>query len=154
MCEQAARYCRAGVQRLLRKPPPALRGLDGLLRWVGARMVDKGLAERELLSSGAAAEQKKGTSVILDVSEWSPRPAPLGPAGGTPAATSLPARILHRLGAGVTLRVLHSRTCWGRVVRGPASAGSAGMGVHCRSLLLVILDPTGSYSYLYLSCKP
>ncbi|XP_026712765.1 N-terminal EF-hand calcium-binding protein 2 [Athene cunicularia] len=29
MCEQAARYCRAGVQRLLRKPPPALRGLDG-----------------------------------------------------------------------------------------------------------------------------
>ncbi|NXX50659.1 NECA2 protein, partial [Tricholaema leucomelas] len=72
MCEQAARYCRAGVQRLLRKPPPALRGLDGLLRWVGARMVDKGLAERELLSSGAAAEQKKGTSVILDVSEGSP----------------------------------------------------------------------------------
>ncbi|NXN13554.1 NECA2 protein, partial [Indicator maculatus] len=72
MCEQAARYCRAGVQRLLRKPPPALRGLDGLLRWVGARMGDKSLAERELLSSGAAAEQRKGTSVILDVSEWSP----------------------------------------------------------------------------------
>ncbi|NXF29230.1 NECA2 protein, partial [Nyctibius bracteatus] len=67
MCEQAARYCRAGVQRLLRKPPPALRGLDGLLRWAGARMGDKGLAERELLGPGAAAAQRKGTSVILDV---------------------------------------------------------------------------------------
>ncbi|NXS52828.1 NECA2 protein, partial [Brachypteracias leptosomus] len=74
MCEQAARYCRAGVQRLLRKPPPALRGLDGLLRWVGTRMGDKGLADRELLSPGAAAAvQRKGTSVILDVSERSPR---------------------------------------------------------------------------------
>ncbi|NXL30963.1 NECA2 protein, partial [Glaucidium brasilianum] len=69
MCEQAARYCRAGVQRLLRKPPPALRGLDGLLRWVGARMNDKGVAERELLAPGAAAAQRKGTSVILDVSD-------------------------------------------------------------------------------------
>ncbi|NXJ76619.1 NECA2 protein, partial [Trogon melanurus] len=67
MCEQAARYCRAGVQKLLRKPPPALRGLDGLLRWVGARMSDKGVAERELLGPGSAAEQRKGTSVILDV---------------------------------------------------------------------------------------
>ncbi|XP_010582925.1 PREDICTED: N-terminal EF-hand calcium-binding protein 2 [Haliaeetus leucocephalus] len=67
MCEQAARYCRAGVQRLLRKPPPALRGLDGLLRWVVARMSDKGVAERELLSPGAAAAQRKGTSVILDI---------------------------------------------------------------------------------------
>ncbi|NXK48063.1 NECA2 protein, partial [Chauna torquata] len=68
MCEQAARYCRAGVHRLLRKPPPALRGLDGLLRWVVARMSDKGVAERELLTPGAAA-QRKGTSVILDVSD-------------------------------------------------------------------------------------
>ncbi|NWW90964.1 NECA2 protein, partial [Rhynochetos jubatus] len=79
MCEQAARYCRAGVQRLLRKPPPALRGLDGLLRWVGARMSDKGLAERELLSPGAAAAQRKGTSVILDVS--GPRAAGQGDDG-------------------------------------------------------------------------
>ncbi|KAM9374180.1 N-terminal EF-hand calcium-binding protein 2 [Phaethornis superciliosus] len=67
MCEQAARYCRAGVQRLLlRKAPPALRGLDGLLRWVGSRMGDKGLADRDLLAPGAAA-QRKGTSVILDI---------------------------------------------------------------------------------------
>ncbi|XP_004944200.1 N-terminal EF-hand calcium-binding protein 2 isoform X1 [Gallus gallus] len=66
MCEQAARYCRAGVHRLLRKPAPALRGLDGLLRWVGARMSDKGVADRELLTSGASA-QRKGTSVILDI---------------------------------------------------------------------------------------
>ncbi|NXK97592.1 NECA2 protein, partial [Formicarius rufipectus] len=69
MCEQAARYCRAGVQKLLRKPAPALRGLDGLLRWAAGRMGDKGLAERELLAPGAAAAQRKGTSVILDVSD-------------------------------------------------------------------------------------
>ncbi|XP_069724808.1 N-terminal EF-hand calcium-binding protein 2 isoform X1 [Phaenicophaeus curvirostris] len=66
MCEQATRYCRAGVQRLLRKPPPALRGVDGLLRWLVARMGDKGVPERELLTPGAAA-QRKGTSVILDI---------------------------------------------------------------------------------------
>ncbi|NWT01782.1 NECA2 protein, partial [Mionectes macconnelli] len=70
MCEQAARYCRAGVQKLLRKPAPALRGLDGLLRWAATRMGDKGLAERELLAPGAtAAAQRKGTSVILDVND-------------------------------------------------------------------------------------
>ncbi|XP_025957895.1 N-terminal EF-hand calcium-binding protein 2 isoform X6 [Dromaius novaehollandiae] len=69
MCEQAARYCRAGVHRLLRKsPPPPLRGLDGLLRWVAAKMSDKGAAaERQLLQPGAAAAQRKGTSVILDI---------------------------------------------------------------------------------------
>ncbi|XP_067159014.1 N-terminal EF-hand calcium-binding protein 2 [Apteryx mantelli] len=68
MCEQAARSCRAGVHRLLRKPPPPpLRGLDGLLRWVAAKMSDKGAAaERQLLQPGAAAP-RKGTSVILDI---------------------------------------------------------------------------------------
>ncbi|NXA34687.1 NECA2 protein, partial [Eudromia elegans] len=75
MCEQAARSCRAGVQRLLRKPPPPpLRPLDGLLRWVAAKMSDKGPgAERQLPQPGpAAAAHRKGTSVILDVS-WAPR---------------------------------------------------------------------------------
>lgn len=94
MCEQAARYCRAGVQRLLRKPPPALRGLDGLLRWVVARMGDKGVAERELLTPGAAAAavQRKGTSVILDVSG-----SPLQPPGMHPAARIPPAPRLRPL---------------------------------------------------------
>ncbi|NXE20478.1 NECA2 protein, partial [Ardeotis kori] len=69
MCEQAARSCRAGVQKLLRKPPPALRGLEGLLRGLLARMGDKGVGERGLLSPATtAAAQRKGTSVILDVS--------------------------------------------------------------------------------------
>lgn len=110
MCEQAARYCRAGVQRLLRKPPPALRGLDGLLRWVVARMGDKAVAERELLNPGAAAAQRKGTSVILDVS------GPPGRRGCTPRSSSRtrmpapaapPARIRHPLGIGGIPRVLH-----------------------------------------------
>lgn len=82
MCEQAARYCRASVHKLLHKPQPQLRGLDGLLRWIVTKMSDKSvLAERELLPEGQAAaarhffaaEQRKGTSVILDVSE---RPLP------------------------------------------------------------------------------
>ncbi|XP_034281284.1 N-terminal EF-hand calcium-binding protein 2 [Pantherophis guttatus] len=75
MCEQAARYCRESVHRLLRQQPqPA----SGLLRWVVTKMSDgkSPLPERELLPEGPAAaaaaaagpEQKKGTSVILDVS--------------------------------------------------------------------------------------
>ncbi|XP_006019118.1 N-terminal EF-hand calcium-binding protein 2 isoform X1 [Alligator sinensis] len=64
MCEQAARYCRASVHKLLHKPQPQLRGLDGLLRWIVTKMSDKSvLAERDFF----AAEQRKGTSVILDI---------------------------------------------------------------------------------------
>lgn len=113
MCEQAARYCRAGVHRLLRKPAPALRGLDGLLRWVGARMSDKGVADRELLTSGASA-QRKGTSVILDVS--GPEVPQLGVGHSLSAgpaspleSTEIPAALLHpappdRRGIGVLSR--------------------------------------------------
>lgn len=120
MCEQAARSCRAGVQRLLRKPPPALRGLDGLLRWVVARMSDKGVAERELLTPGTATAQRKGTSVILDVS--GPRGAGPGvhPGARTPKerhAGSCPCPAPALLGIGVIPRVLHPpRIGWGRVV--------------------------------------
>ncbi|KAL7978722.1 hypothetical protein Chor_013211 [Crotalus horridus] len=72
MCEQAARYCRESVHRLLRQQPqPASGGLDGLLRWVVTKMGDgqSPLAERELLPEGpaAGAEPKKGASVILDI---------------------------------------------------------------------------------------
>lgn len=114
MCEQAARSCRAGVQRLLRKPPPALRGLDGLLRWVVARMSDKGVAERELLTPGTATAQRKGTSVILDVS--GPRGAGPGVHPGArtpeerhagscpcPAPALLGIGVVPRLGTGCTL---------------------------------------------------
>lgn len=93
MCEQAARYCRAGVQKLLRKPAPALRGLDGLLRWAAGRMGDKGLADRELLAPGAAAAQRKGTSVILDVSApRSPHPAPRTARSGDAPRSCAPRR--------------------------------------------------------------
>lgn len=78
MCEQAARYCRESVHRLLRQQqqqPASGGGLDGLLRWVVTKMSDgkSPLPERELLPEGPGAagpEQKKGTSVILDVSRW------------------------------------------------------------------------------------
>ncbi|NWX88859.1 NECA2 protein, partial [Nothoprocta pentlandii] len=85
MCEQAARSCRAGVQRLLRKPPPPpLRPLDGLLRWAAAKMSEKGPgAERPLPQPGPAA-RRKGTSVILDVSRGAP-----GDGGGDDGKLSL-----------------------------------------------------------------
>ncbi|KAL8194752.1 UNVERIFIED_CONTAM: hypothetical protein K2H54_031169 [Gekko kuhli] len=72
MCEQAARYCRESVHRLLRKQQPQIGGLDGLLRWIVTKMSDQTiLADRELLqeAAGHAAcvpEQRKGASVILD----------------------------------------------------------------------------------------
>uniref|UniRef100_A0ACB8EAP9 Uncharacterized protein n=1 Tax=Sphaerodactylus townsendi TaxID=933632 RepID=A0ACB8EAP9_9SAUR len=72
MCEQAARYCRESVHRLLRKQQPQIGGLDGLLRWIVTKMSDQtSLPDRELLQEAAghaacAPEQRKGASVILD----------------------------------------------------------------------------------------
>uniref|UniRef100_A0A8C3S1J1 N-terminal EF-hand calcium binding protein 2 n=1 Tax=Chelydra serpentina TaxID=8475 RepID=A0A8C3S1J1_CHESE len=43
MCEQAARYCRDSVHRILHKQQPQIRGLDGLLRWIVTKMSDKTL---------------------------------------------------------------------------------------------------------------
>ncbi|XP_042294460.1 N-terminal EF-hand calcium-binding protein 2 [Sceloporus undulatus] len=79
MCEQAARYCRSSVHKLLRKQSPAAPGpaaLDGLLRWIATKMSDKSLLpgeEEEEEEEGAeeegkaAPEQRKGASVILDI---------------------------------------------------------------------------------------
>ncbi|XP_074974439.1 N-terminal EF-hand calcium-binding protein 2 isoform X2 [Caretta caretta] len=76
MCEQAARYCRESVHKILHKQQPQIRGLDGLLRWIVTKMSDKSiLSDRELLQEGPAAAgqgffppgQRKGTSVILDI---------------------------------------------------------------------------------------
>jgi len=114
MCEQAARYCRDGVHKLLNKEPqPKLReqdskdqpkpaddlvdscetataaqtgnsgaqpgGIDGLVRWIVTKMSDnKNMSSREFAGSREevtaaqehfyAPEQRKGISVILDVS--------------------------------------------------------------------------------------
>ncbi|MGH0142281.1 UNVERIFIED_CONTAM: hypothetical protein FKN15_002863 [Acipenser sinensis] len=96
MCEQAARYCRDGVHKLLRKEQSKLRsrnsetetaaqtssggaqlgGIDGLVRWVVTKMSDnKNLSSREFLKEESAVarekffnpEPRKGISVILDV---------------------------------------------------------------------------------------
>lgn len=85
MCEQAARYCRDSVHRLLHKQQRQIAGLDGLFRWVVTKMNDKSsLSERELLQQeGQAAAgqggfgpgQRKGASVILDVSDFPGRAA-------------------------------------------------------------------------------
>ncbi|MBN3311011.1 NECA2 protein, partial [Amia calva] len=98
MCEQAARYCRDGVHKLLHKEQPQLRaqdsetdtaaqsgnsgaqlgGIDGLVRWIVTKMSDKNISARELLKEGepaAAREQllrpepRRGISVILDVGD-------------------------------------------------------------------------------------
>lgn len=128
MCEQAARSCRAGVHRLLRKPPPALRGLDGLLRWVVARMSDKGVADRELLTPGAAS-QRKGTSVILDVS--APAAPRLG-GGGICPATCIP----HRRRCPLPQVTLHPSPAPESPLHGSCNPKlSLGMGVHSDSCI-------------------
>ncbi|KAJ1083376.1 hypothetical protein NDU88_003535 [Pleurodeles waltl] len=76
MCEQAARYCRDSVHRILKQqqqqPQPQGRALDGLLRWIATKMSDKSLIPetRELLqqeSQAAMPEPRRGISVILDI---------------------------------------------------------------------------------------
>ncbi|XP_064414651.1 N-terminal EF-hand calcium-binding protein 2 [Latimeria chalumnae] len=78
MCEQAARYCRDSVHKILHKQQPQIRGLDGLVRWIVTKMSDKKIiSDREFLQDEeeqAAAkgdffmpEQRKGISVILDI---------------------------------------------------------------------------------------
>ncbi|XP_053556404.1 N-terminal EF-hand calcium-binding protein 2 [Bombina bombina] len=73
MCEQAARYCRDSVHKLLQQQHPHTRGLDGLLRWIVTKMSDK--SERELRGEeGSPGVQdipypgtRRGISVILDI---------------------------------------------------------------------------------------
>ncbi|XP_041077308.1 N-terminal EF-hand calcium-binding protein 2-like isoform X1 [Polyodon spathula] len=96
MCEQAARYCRDGVHKLLSKEQSKLRsqssetetaaqtgsggaqlgGIDGLVRWIVTKMSDnKNLSSREFLKEESAVarekffnpEPRKGISVILDI---------------------------------------------------------------------------------------
>uniref|UniRef100_A0AAY4EYJ3 N-terminal EF-hand calcium-binding protein 2 n=1 Tax=Denticeps clupeoides TaxID=299321 RepID=A0AAY4EYJ3_9TELE len=96
MCEQAARYCRDGVHKLLQKEQGKLRaqdspgprdsetgsggsqpgGIDGLVRWIVTKMSDnKSISSREYAREEAAAAQeqffapepRKGISVILDI---------------------------------------------------------------------------------------
>ncbi|MGH0168091.1 UNVERIFIED_CONTAM: hypothetical protein FKN15_053853 [Acipenser sinensis] len=98
MCEQAARYCRDGVHKLLSKEQSELRsqnsetetaaqtssggaqlgGIDGLVRWIVTKMSDnKNLSSREFLKEESAVarekffnpEPRKGISVILDVDD-------------------------------------------------------------------------------------
>ncbi|XP_028665445.1 N-terminal EF-hand calcium-binding protein 2 isoform X1 [Erpetoichthys calabaricus] len=90
MCDQAARYCKDGVHKLLTKEQPKLRaasseaataahsgsgsaqlgGIDGLVRWIVTKMSDsKNLSSREMLKEEPVAtrEPRKGISVILDI---------------------------------------------------------------------------------------
>lgn len=72
MCEQAARYCRSSVHKLLQQQHSQSRPLDGLLRWIVTKMTDK--TERELRGEEALSGvqgnpgTRRGISVILDVS--------------------------------------------------------------------------------------
>ncbi|XP_063293692.1 N-terminal EF-hand calcium-binding protein 2 [Pelobates fuscus] len=73
MCEQAARYCRDSVHKLLQQQHSQARGLDGLLRWIVTKMSDK--SERELrgeeevtgLQGSDMPGTRRGISVILDI---------------------------------------------------------------------------------------
>ncbi|XP_069460880.1 N-terminal EF-hand calcium-binding protein 2 isoform X2 [Ambystoma mexicanum] len=86
MCEQAARYCRDSVHKLLQQQQqqqaqqqqaPQGRALDGLFRWIVTKMSDKNLLSetRELLQQESQAagghllmpEPRRGISVILDI---------------------------------------------------------------------------------------
>ncbi|XP_041123902.1 N-terminal EF-hand calcium-binding protein 2-like [Polyodon spathula] len=96
MCEQAARYCRDGVHKLLSKEQSKLRsqssetetaaqtgsggaqlgGIDGLVRWIVTKMSDnKKLSSREFLKEEPAVarekffnpEPRKGIAVVLDI---------------------------------------------------------------------------------------
>ncbi|MBN3279172.1 NECA2 protein, partial [Polyodon spathula] len=98
MCEQAARYCRDGVHKLLSKEQSKLRsqssetetaaqtgsggaqlgGIDGLVRWIVTKMSDnKKLSSREFLKEEPAVarekffnpEPRKGIAVVLDVDD-------------------------------------------------------------------------------------
>ncbi|KAM5138873.1 N-terminal EF-hand calcium-binding protein 2 [Mantella aurantiaca] len=71
MCEQAARYCRTSVHKLLQQQNSQRRPLDSLLRWIVTKMSDK--SERELRAEEALTGvpdmpgTRRGISVILDI---------------------------------------------------------------------------------------
>ncbi|XP_063801809.1 N-terminal EF-hand calcium-binding protein 2 [Pseudophryne corroboree] len=73
MCEQAARYCRTSVHKLLQQQQPQLRGLDGLLRWIVTKMSDKSQGEMQVQEAVTGAQDmpnpgtRRGISVILDI---------------------------------------------------------------------------------------
>ncbi|XP_043937874.1 N-terminal EF-hand calcium-binding protein 2 [Protopterus annectens] len=76
MCEQAARYCRDSVHKILHKQETQIRGLDGFVRWIVTKMSDKKIiSDKEFLQDEEEAaaqhfcmpEQRKGISVILDI---------------------------------------------------------------------------------------
>ncbi|XP_053305460.1 N-terminal EF-hand calcium-binding protein 2 [Spea bombifrons] len=73
MCEQAARYCRDSVHKLLKQQPPQARGLDGLLRWIVTKMSDKNERELQGEEAGTGGQDsnnpgtRRGISVILDI---------------------------------------------------------------------------------------
>ncbi|XP_068115574.1 N-terminal EF-hand calcium-binding protein 2 isoform X2 [Hyperolius riggenbachi] len=73
MCEQAARYCRSSVHKLLQQQHSQARTLDGLFRWIVTKMSDKSereLREEEALTGGEGMPNpgtRRGISVILDI---------------------------------------------------------------------------------------